>query len=182
MASTCNENPTVPAGARAGLLVARLVMGGLFLFSGAAKLGWVSALKSIGPLEGLGRQGIDPAAFAGTIKGFRILHPDLIPAAAFALPWLEVVCAAALIIGLGTRGAARIVIALLLIFCAAMISVIVRDIDVDCTCFGKFLGGAVDWLSIARNVALMAVMWPVAKWGAGTLALEHAVMRRPAQA
>jgi len=163
-------------GAQFSLLVARLLMAGLFLFSGAAKLGWLMPLNSIEFLQPIARAGIDPAALAGTIKGFRVLHTDLIPYAAFAIPWTEVVCAFALLLGLSARGAARIIIGLLVIFCLAMVSVIIRGIDVDCTCFGKFLGGAVGWLSIARNVVLMAIMMPVARWGAGMLALDNRLL------
>lgn len=182
MSECCSENTPLSAGPRFGLLLARVLMAGLFLFSGAAKLGWLAPLNSIEFLQPIAHAGIDPAAFAGTIKGFRILHNDLIPFAAFAIPWTEVVCAFALLLGLGTRGAARIIIGLLVIFCLAMLSVIVRDMDVDCTCFGKFLGGAVDWLSIARNVVLLAIMMPVAKWGAGMLAVEHLLTRQPGPA
>lgn len=177
MPQTCCETSPLPTGARFGLLVARVVMAALFLFSGAAKLGWLMPLNSIDLLKPIAKAGVDPLAFAGAIKGFRILHNDLIPFATFAIPWLEVVCAFALLLGLGTRGAARIIIALLLIFCLAMVSVIIRGIDVECTCFGKFLGGTVGWLSILRNVVLLAIVWPVARWGAGMLALEHIWVR-----
>ena len=114
-------------------------MAGLFLFSGAAKLGWLVALGKVEFLAPLANQGMDPANFAATIKGFAILHPDLIPFTAFLVPWIEVICGLSLLVGLGTRGSARIVAALLVMFCLAMYSVILRDIDVDCTCFGKFL-------------------------------------------
>jgi uncharacterized membrane protein YphA (DoxX/SURF4 family) len=152
-------------------------MAGLFLFSGAAKLGWLLPLAKIDALKPIAAAGVDPLAFAGAIKGFRVLHPDLIPFATFAIPWLEIVCALALLIGLGTRGAARMIMLLLVVFCMAMFSVILRDIDVDCTCFGKFLGGRVGWFSIVRNVVLLAMMLPVAKYGAGMLAVEHLVAK-----
>ncbi len=178
MSETCCEKSPPSTGVRFGLLVARLVIAGLFLFSGAAKLGWISPLKSIELLEPIGRAGVDPLAFAGAIKGFRVLHNDLIPFATFAIPWTEIVCGLALLLGLGTRGAARIIMTLLIIFCLAMVSVITRGIDVECTCFGKFLGGQVGWLSILRNVVLLAIIWPVAKWGAGMLAIEHLFVKQ----
>ncbi len=48
---------------------------------------------------------------------------------------------------------------------------------VECTCFGKFLGGAVNWWSILRNVVLLAIIWPVARYGPGMLAVENAFNR-----
>lgn len=184
MSECRSERSPLSTGARFGLLAARIVMAGLFLFSGAAKLGWLAPLGSIGFLQPIARASIDPARFAGAINGFQVLHADLVPFAAFAIPWTEVVCAFALLLGIGTRGAARLIIGLLVIFCLAMVSVLLRGIDVDCSCFGKtfggifgkILGGPVSWLSITRNVVLMAIMLPVAKWGAGMLAIEHAIM------
>lgn len=181
VSDSCSVTPPTSFGARFGLLLARLLMGGLFLFSGVAKLGWLLPLARYEALKPLAQLGVDPLAFAGAIKGFQVLHPDLIPFATFAIPWLEVICAIALIFGLGTRGAARMIMFLLVAFCLAMFSVILRDIDVDCTCFGKFLGGKVGWFSIGRNVILLAIIAPVAKYGAGMLAVEHLVAspRRP---
>ncbi len=141
-------------------------MAGLFLFSGAAKLGWLDSITSAG---------IDPYTFAGSVKGFRLLHNDLIPYVTFLVPWLEVVSGAGLLLGLCTRGAARVIALLLILFCLAMVSVIVRGLDVECTCFGKFLGGAVNGWSILRNVVLLAIIWPVARYGGGMLALENLV-------
>lgn len=173
MTSACCTSPPLSGGARAGLLAARWVIGGLFLFSGAAKLGWLEPLQSIDLLVPLASQGIDPANFAASVKGFRILHNDLIPFVTFLIPWLEVVAAGALLLGLATRGAARLIASLLVLFCLAMLSVIVRGIDVECTCFGKFLGGAVGWMSILRNLVILAIVWPVARYGGGLLALGN---------
>lgn len=178
MTNACCTSPSLSSGARLGLLAARWVMAGLFLFSGAAKLGWLEALRGVDLLVPIANQGIDPANFAASVNGFRVLHSDLIPFTAFLIPWLEVVCAAALIIGVATRGAARLIAALLVLFCLAMLSVIVRGMDIDCSCFGKFLGGAVGWMSILRNVVLLAIVLPVAHYGAGMLALENRFVSR----
>lgn len=176
MSTACGTSVSTSKGARLGLLAARWLMGGLFLFSGAAKLGWLKALGGMAILSPIADQGIDPYTFAGSIKGFDILHNDLIPYVTFLVPWLEVLCALALLIGLATRGAARLIAALLVLFCLAMVTVIIRKIDVECTCFGNFLGGEVNWTSILRNIVLLAIIWPVAHYGAGMLAVEHILL------
>lgn len=168
MTSACGSTNPTSAGARAGLLAARWLMAGLFLFSGAAKLGWLDSITTAG---------IDPYTFAGSVKGFRLLHNDLIPFITFFVPWLEVVSGAALLLGLWARGAARVIAALLILFCLAMLTVIIRGLDVECTCFGKFLGGAVNGWSILRNVVLLAIIWPVARYGPGMLAVENVFNR-----
>lgn len=151
--------------------MARLVMGGLFIFSGSAKLGFLEVFWTIGFLKPIAQAGIDPAQFAATIKAFAILHTDLIPLFTYTLPWVELICGTALVLGLMPRGAATIINLLLVTFCLAMLSVMIRDIDVECSCFGKFLGGKVGWLSLVRNAVFMAIMSPVAMWGGGYFAL-----------
>lgn len=180
MAACSNEYEPGPM-AKVGLTLARLAMGGLFVFSGSAKLGFVEHLRGIGFLEGVANAGVDPTQFAATVKAFAILHTDLIPFVVFTLPWLEILCGVALIIGLMPRAAASLVNLMLMAFIAAMVSVMLRDIDVECTCFGKFLGGKVGWMSLARNGVLMGIMTPVALWGGGYLALAN-LWKRPSAA
>jgi hypothetical protein len=148
----------------------------LFLFSGSAKLGLLEVFRNVG-LDVVANTGIDPAHFGATIKAFAILHTDLIPFVAFTLPWFEVICGMALIVGVFPRGAATILNFLLIAFCAAMITVMIRKIDVECTCFGKFLGGKVGWMSLGRNAIFLAILLPVAKWGGGNYALGSALCR-----
>ncbi len=43
---------------------------------------------------------------------------------------------------------------MLLVFAVAMAQAIVRDIDIDCGCFGKAATARVGWSSVLRNVGL----------------------------
>jgi len=115
----------------------RIALGGLFVFSGVVKLS-------------------DPQAFAFAIKGFKLVQDhDLIAQATFSIPWTEVLVGALLIAGLYTRAAAGALIAMLVVFTGAVISVIARDIDTTCGCFGNFLGAEIDWLTVVRNAVLL---------------------------
>ena len=169
------RRPMHPA-ASALLLACRLLIGGLFVFSACAKLGFLVALGQRFPaLAELGRYGVDPTGFAGSVKAFQIVPIALVPMVAYLVPWLELLCGAALILGVMSSGAAVTIDLLLLAFIAGMIAVIARGLDVECTCFGKLplLGGKIGAWSIARNLVFMAIVTPVAIWGPGAFALER---------
>jgi len=125
--------------ARGLATLARLALGALFVFSGVVKLN-------------------DPQAFAFAIKGFKLVEShDLIVQATFSIPWTEVLVGVLLVLGLFTRVAASALLAMLAVFTGAVISVIARDIDTTCGCFGNFLGAEIDGKTVMRNAVLIAL-------------------------
>ncbi len=82
------------------LLLARLFVGGMFAYLAIMKL-------------------IDPINFLKLTHQYGVL-PDSMPVllnlTAIVMPWLELLCAVALLLGLTTRGAALVAVALLLFF------------------------------------------------------------------
>src|SRR5262245_13085686 len=137
-------------------LAVRLVLGGLFVFAGVMKLN-------------------DVQQFAFAVKAFKILPDSLIVFAAFAVPWTEIVAGLMLVYGWWARSAALLIGAMLLAFIAAIVSVIMRDLDVKCTCFGKFefpCTGPVGVCHLVRNSVLAAMAGLVVLMGPGPLAAE----------
>lgn len=178
MSASCNSGCGLdpgPAG-KAGLLLGRLLLAMVFLFSGAAKLGW---------LPGFG----DPTGFASAVVKFEVIHPDLVPLATFVIPWLEVVCGGALLLGFMSRGAGRTLGVLTLVFTAAMVAVMVRGMEVDCSCFGgalrerfgpaigEWLEPEVGWKSLVRNAILFGLLVFVSMGGPGFLAIDGLFVR-----
>lgn len=163
--------------AGAGLFVLRMMIASIFIFSGIVKLGYV---------PGWG----DPRGFATAVYEFKILHFDLIPLATFAIPWMEVFAGVLLVFGLMSRGAARILATLIVIFGLAMVTVLARGMDINCSCFGGKLAetfptigeylepAVVTWFSVLRNVVFLVLILPLAKWGAGVLALDNVLARK----
>jgi len=155
------------------LLLLRLVLGGLFIFSGAAKLGF------------LGSYGNSPVEFATAIRKFQIVQYDLIPYLAFIIPWVEVTGGLLLLIGLSTRASSIMIKALLASFTIGMLLVIARGITIgDCSCFGgrlaahfgvigRFLEAPVGWTSIFRNIILIGLCLIITIKGAGIFSLDH---------
>lgn len=123
-------------------LVARLVLGGVWLYAGLLKVG-------------------DPASSVTAVRGYQLLPLGLTQPVGNALPMLEVVLGACLLLGLLTRYAGGLSALLQLAFIIGIISVWSRGIAIDCGCFGT--GGPdpdafskYPW-EIARDVGLLAL-------------------------
>jgi len=97
----------------------------------------------------------DPKAFAQDIANYRLLPAGLVPLSAAALPGIELVVGSALAIGVWTRAAGIAATALLALFTVAIASALLRDIDIDCGCFGGH-GHPVSWWTFARDVGFVA--------------------------
>lgn len=158
---------------RAVLLAMRLVIAGLFIWSASVKLGL------------FGSESADAVRdFRQSIKGFYILPEHITDPLAFIIPWTELLCAAALILGFWGRAAALVLAGLLLTFIGAIVSVIYRpEIHTSCGCFGKFTlmcpPGEVGWCNVQQNLILLAIALPVIIWGPGALSLDaRAACRR----
>lgn len=125
-----------------GSLGARVALAAVYLLAAVPKLG-------------------DPAAFAQDIDNYHLLPVDWAGVAAVVLPPLELVVAAALLLGVHARGAALVSAGMLIAFAAAMGQAIARGIDLDCGCFGSALAMHVSGWSILRNVVLAALSLPI---------------------
>ncbi|HZW11539.1 MAG TPA: MauE/DoxX family redox-associated membrane protein [Phycisphaerales bacterium] len=148
---------------RSVLLVLRLVVAGLFI--------WAAKEKLESPLD-----------FRANIDGFKVLPEHILDPLAFMVPWTELVCAAALIVGFWARSAALAIGAMLVLFMAAIASVLLRGMHVECGCFGDYSllckPGAVGWCNVGQNALLLAIALPVMIWGAGALSLDSRAARR----
>lgn len=103
-------------------LLARLVLGGALCYAGAVKVG-------------------RPLTSARAVQAYQLLPFDLAAYLGYALPVVELLLGALLLIGLFTRAAALAGTVLMVVFIAAIISAWVRGLSIDCGCFGG--GGAV---------------------------------------
>jgi len=97
-------------------LLSRLLVGGMFIYASFYKI-------------------VDPAAFAKSIWFYHLVPGKFINLMALVLPWLEMTCGLAVIVGYWHRGAALWSSLMLVVFIAALASTIVRGISIDCGCF-----------------------------------------------
>lgn len=99
---------------------------------------------------------IDPIAFAEIIKNYQILPDVMIGPVAFILPWLEFVCGAMLVCNVMLETATTILIAMLLVFIAALSANLYRGIDVACGCFSTNATQSSGMLeTIVRDIVLL---------------------------
>lgn len=122
----------------AALLVFRLFLGGVFLYSGATKI-------------------IDPGGFALSVYHYQLLPDVLVNPMAIILPWVEVVCGAALILRWWVGGASLVVTGLLLVFLTALVITLVRGLDISCGCFSSTGEGKISWWYLLRDFSLFAM-------------------------
>ena len=129
-------------------LLARLVLGGTFIAAGTAKL------------SAPGRM-----AFERALRDFGV-SAALAPPIAAVLPWVEVGSGALLVVGLGARLAALVVLTLLVAFSVVIARAVARQDDVDCGCFGAASGRPVGPRTLARNAGLAVLAVLAAREGA----------------
>ena len=119
-------------------LALSLAIGILFIYAGADKLR-------------------DPPQFADSIAAFAILPAAIVNLLALGLPPFEIACGL-LMLAPQTRRVAALALALTaVVFFAALVSALARNLTLDCGCFGV---GAPSrprmWLESGLNIALFA--------------------------
>lgn len=136
----------------------RVILGGLFVFAGTVKL-------------------MNPQLFQQSISAFKVGAPDhLVVLATFSLPWTELLVGVALILGLWTRAASALLSLILIAFVALLSSVLIRKMDVSCSCFGKFevpCPSKVGACQLIRNAVLLTMTGIVFFFGPGPLAIDR---------
>ncbi len=131
--------------------LARLGLGAVFLWAGAAKLS-------------------DPQAFVRAVRAYDATPEWLSSGIGYGLPTLEICLAVLLILGIITRYSAGVVGALLVFFLIGIIEAGARGIKLECGCFGG--GGSTVHttylLDSLRDLGLLVlaaylVLWPVTR-------------------
>ena len=75
--------------------------------------------------------------FARDIRNYRILPAWSYNLLALWLPWIELVAGLCLIFNVWKKGGIIVIMGLLVVFLAAVISAVIRGLDIDCGCFGN---------------------------------------------
>ena len=123
-----------------------------------------------------------PAAFARIVSHYHVLTDETINAFALVVPWVELLAGLALVVGLGSRGAALLVVGLVALFTVALVSAVARGIDISCGCFSTTLGEGhkVGYDLVARDILMLVAAIPLVLRGGGTLSLDERLRARGA--
>lgn len=144
-------------------LAARLVVGTVWIWAGAAKV-------------------LDPAQSVAAVRAYQLLPGTLAEPVGQLLPVLEVLVGALLVLGLLTRAAAVVSSLLFVAFIIGIASVWARGLSIDCGCFG---GGGYDpdaaskypW-EIARDAILLLLSLFLVWLPSSRLSLDSLLFRR----
>ncbi|MBU4320052.1 MAG: MauE/DoxX family redox-associated membrane protein [Thermodesulfovibrionales bacterium] len=121
----------------------RILIGGVFLIAGLAKIS-------------------DPVRFLFTLREFQLVPGMIERFLAVYLPWLEFILGLFIILGLLHRTSSLILACLNTVFTLAILSVIIRGIEVDCGCFGLLadilkLPDMADMKAVIRNIIFIGM-------------------------
>ncbi len=119
------------------LLVFRLIVGAVFIYSGVVKV-------------------LDPLAFAEQVRNYGTVGQNLAFLVAIYLPWLEALAGAFLVSGVLKKASAAIISSMLGAFIILVAVTMVRGLDVDCGCFGA-LSRRADWGLLLEDGVLLAM-------------------------
>jgi uncharacterized membrane protein YphA (DoxX/SURF4 family) len=139
-------------------LLARLIVGGVDLAAGISKFP-------------------DPAGNVRQVRAFQILPESIVPTVGHALPAVEILIGALLVLGLLTRAFAVLATLFFVAFIIGIAAAWARGLEINCGCFGS-LGVPADpqrqyAIDIARGVGLLICsMWLVV-WPRTRLALDN---------
>ncbi len=95
--------------------------------------------------------------FANSIENYRIFPIVIINILAVTIPWIELISGSLLLLGIFVRENSIIIATLLFLFTLAVISAVIRNLNIDCGCSGTIDGQKVGILKIIENVSLFIV-------------------------
>ncbi|QQL43868.1 DoxX family protein [Sulfuriroseicoccus oceanibius] len=134
------HQPTPSQTPKKVLLVARVLMAGFFLISGALKM-------------------VDLQRFHDAVINYHLVDGPLAEWVALSVPTAEVVLGVLLLFNLFPLGTLFSLIAMMITFTVAIGMAWSRDLDINCGCFGKLSDQSMDYpLSIALNSGIIVVL------------------------
>ncbi len=139
-------------------LLIRLVLAGMFLWAGLAKVG-------------------DLASSVRAVRAFELLPEVLAKPVGYGLPVLEVAIGVLLLVGLLTRYAAAVGALLMAAFIVGIIAAWARGLAIDCGCFGG--GGPIEPdqtqypLEIVRDLAAGLAAAVLVRWPRSPFSLDQ---------
>ena len=121
-------------------LLGRLIAGGVFIYAGVHKL-------------------LDPVQFAEDIANYQAFPHWTWHLAAGIVPAAEIIAGLAVLTNFKRRAGAIVLGSLTLAFLGLILSIIVRDIDLACGCFGKAAEASeVGWPLFFRDLGLLVAI------------------------
>jgi len=143
-------------------LLARLLIGGLFIYASIHKI-------------------FDPVDFAASIRNYNILPASWSNMTAVILPWIELGVGSFLVIGFETKPSALITTVMLGIFLVALVYVYYIGLDIDCGCFSSSASsaGRVGLYHLVRDTLLFVVSLFILVMDGGDFSFSRSAVLAP---
>jgi putative oxidoreductase len=116
---------------------------------------------------------VDPPSFAQMIYNYKLVPRPLIAPLAIFLPWLELLCGMALVLGIWRRTATMFIGAMLVVFIAAIGVNLAKGNAVNCGCFD------VSAAARTKPELLDEMRWVIARDVGMLLMVAQLLMNRP---
>jgi uncharacterized membrane protein YphA (DoxX/SURF4 family) len=121
------------------VLVSRVFIGLMFIISSLDKI-------------------VDPSAFSRSVANYGLLLSWMPAIIATVLPWVELLCGFAVLFGVFLRGSSLLLSAMLAVFTLAVMSALLRGLDISCGCFTQDpTAGRMNWMKVLQNASLFAL-------------------------
>ena len=117
---------------------AQILLGLLFAYAALAKI-------------------VDVSAMAKEVHNFHLVPLWSENLIAMVVPWVELVAALALVLGISPRAGAWVAGALLMVFTAGVIAAMARGLSFECGCFGTASATRVGWAKLAENAGMLVL-------------------------
>jgi len=140
------------SGTSAVMLIVRLALGGVLIYSGLSKVH-------------------DQWRFAVTIANFRLLPAVANQLLAVILPWMEITVGLLLVCGIWLRACGLIGLLMFGAFSIAVISALVRGLDIECGCFGT--DSRAGWRTLGVDALGLAASLLVTRWARPRTAIRQ---------
>ena len=98
----------------------------------------------------------DPTQFARAIENYKLISGISTLFVATILPWIELLCALSILFGIYLRGSTLLLFVLLSGFTLAVVTGLVRGLDIACGCFTLDPDvGKIGWQKVIENIGLI---------------------------
>lgn len=137
MSKTLINSGSSPKLARLIVLCLRVTVGGVFVIAAIPKI-------------------MNPVEFANSLNAYQILPQYALGITTWLLPWIECIFGLLLALGYVMRLSLMVIGLLLLVFLIAIVSAMMRGLNINCGCFGR--NEVVGWNVVFRDIGLLAVL------------------------
>jgi len=140
------------------LLIVRLFLGGMFIVASIDKIA-------------------APDAFAANIVAYKLIPYAAVNIMALVIPWLELLCGIFIIGGVYLRGSSALISILLGVFIVAIVTALLRELKIDCGCFGKEHATPVTWMKVVEDIGLLVLSLYIYKFSRSSEEKEAAFLQ-----